>query len=173
MKYIHFRIKVGKLNQSAYPNIQPYNCNIFGVSKQSNSTKCKCSFQTAYIWFLLEKNHKAFGSASLFFCTTGHNQWGKLSNNFAMPFSLKLTTTKKLYKTQNTQGNDSQKNNWDGCKKKKIKNQKQTPYYPCLLLDHEHVDNPALDYSVFLSILLWKLVFSPNLTFWKIKAGVL
>lgn len=34
------------------------------------------------------------------------------------------------------------------------KNKKQTPYYPCLLLDHDHVANPALDYSVILSILL-------------------
>lgn len=33
------------------------------------------------------------------------------------------------------------------------KNKKQTPYYPCLLLDHDHVANPALDCNLVYSVI--------------------
>lgn len=67
-----------------------------------------------------------------------------------MPFSLKLTTTKNCTRHKILKEMTHRKINEMGAKK----NKKQTPYYPCLLLDHDHVANPALDYSVILSILL-------------------
>lgn len=39
-----------------------------------------------------------------------------------------------------------------GAKKQKQTKPQKTPYYPCLLLDHKQVANPALDYSVFYSV---------------------